>query len=422
MRGRGRGCPKRNACPFSGRFCEGIEARFEEINVAWTAETGATVGLREGMAKSGKAGWDALLKLAEETPLTERRQTPGDVPAEVRHEPIGVVVGIMTYNGPLTQTAKKIVSALLVGCTVVAKPAAETNLVARLIAEAAEAAGFPEGVLTIMAAGGETAGYLCQHPGVDMVSFTGGTAIGSQILAASARRIGKCALELGGKSAAIFADDADLEASLPALLGGMMPFEGQICTTRSRLLVSCKRHDEVVEAVVEGLRSRVMGDPQDPATTWGPLAIERARSRVEALVEAGRQEGATVATGGRRPEDFARGWFYEPTLFTGVDNSMRIAQDEAFGPMYCVIPYKDIDDAIRIANDSHLGLAGSVYTSDTDLALDVAHRVRSGTFAINGSNVAFTQPFGGMKQSGLGREGGLEGLYEYCDVKTISLA
>jgi aldehyde dehydrogenase (NAD+) len=255
-----------------------------------------------------------------------------------------------------------------------------------------------------------------------MVSFTGGTRIGSEVLVASAGRIGKCALELGGKSAEIFADDADLEASLPGVLGGMMPFSGQICTTRSRLLVSHKRHDEVVEAVIEGLRARATGDPQDPATTWGPLAVQRARGRVEALVEVGRREGAKVATGGCRPEEFDRGWFYEPTLFTGVDNSMRIAQEEAFGPMYCVIPYRDIDDAIPIANDSHLGLAGSIYTSDRALALDVARRVRSGTFAINSSSGAFTQPFGGMKQSGLGRECGLEDLYEYCDVKTISLA
>jgi betaine-aldehyde dehydrogenase len=254
-----------------------------------------------------------------------------------------------------------------------------------------------------------------------MVNFTGGTAIGARIMANCAERIAKCTLELGGKSAAVVADDVELDELLPALLPGMLTFQGQICVALSRVLVSNRRHDEVVAALVDAFRAQRIGDPQDAETEWGPLAVERARDRTESFTESALREGATLATGGRRPAGFDRGWYYEPTLLVDVDSSMSVAQDEIFGPIFTVIRYDTIDDAIRIANDTRFGLAGSVFTRDRDTALKVAHGVRSGSFVINGFGSCGIQPFGGVKQSGIGRECGVEGLLEFTDMKQTVL-
>ena len=410
------------------RFTDAIEARMDDLDVAWTTECGATVALRQVLNHAfGPGSWNQALRLAAELAVTEIRPggdmgngDMGDI--EVRREPIGVVLNIITYNGPVCHMGLKVAPALLAGCPVIVKPAPDTQLVGGLLAEAAEAAEFPEGVISFLAAGADVAGYLVGHDGVDMVNFTGGTSIGKQIMATCAARIAKCTLELGGKSAAIIADDIPLAEAIPAVLSGMLPFQGQICTALTRILVSNSRHDEVVAALAEAMQAQKIGDPHDPDTDWGPLAVERARDRAQAATDAAVQAGATLVTGGKTPEGFENGWYFEPTLLTNVDNSMAIAQEEVFGPVYSVIRYDDIDDAIRIANDSRFGLFGAVFTNDRETALRVAHGVRAGTFAINGGGCCLTTPFGGMKQSGIGREAGPEGILEYTELKAVVLS
>jgi aldehyde dehydrogenase (NAD+) len=404
------------------RFCDEIEARFDQLDLAWAAETGATVPLREAVNRVlAKNSWDDFLRLAAEVELTEIRDSDEMGPVEVRREPVGVVVNVLTYNGPVAHVGIKVVPAMLAGCPVIIKPAPDTPLVAHLIADAADAAGLPPGVVSVLAAGNEVSEHLVGHRGVDMVNFTGGTAIGSEIMARCASRLARCTLELGGKSAAIIADDIPLEKLMPPLLSGMLTFQGQICTALTRILVSHDRHDEIATALKEAFEGLRVGDPQDPETEWGPLAVERARRRAEDAVSAGLREGATLVTGGGRPEGFEAGFYFEPTLFTDVDNSMDIAQEEIFGPIYCLIRYEDIEDAIRKANDTRFGLFSAVFTEDRELALEVAHAVRVGTFAINGGGACLTQPFGGMKQSGIGRECGPEGLLEYTELKSTVL-
>jgi betaine-aldehyde dehydrogenase len=404
------------------RFCEEVEARLDELDVAWTTETGATVELRRVMNHVfGKTSWDDFLRLAGDLEMTEIRDGGDMGPVEVRREPVGVVLNILTYNGPVAHIGLKIVPAMLAGCPVIIKPAPDTQLVAGLIAEAAQAADLPAGIVSVLAAGNEVSAYLVGHPGVDMVNFTGGTAIGSSIMASCASRLARCTLELGGKSAAIVADDIPIDKLLPLILGGMLPFQGQICTALTRILVSHERHDEVVGALKDTFESLRIGDPQDASTQWGPLAVERARDRAERSVASALAEGATLVTGGARPAGFDKGFYYLPTLLTDVESSMAVAQDEIFGPIFSVIRYTDIDDAIQIANDTKFGLFSAVFTEDRQTALKVAHSVRSGAFALNGGGACLIQPFGGMKQSGIGRECGPEGLYAYTEIKATVL-
>jgi betaine-aldehyde dehydrogenase len=301
----------------------------------------------------------------------------------------------------------------------VIKPAPETPLDSYLLAEIVEAAGIPPGVVNIVAAGREVGEHLVTHPGVDKIGFTGSTIAGRRVASLCGANLKRCTTELGGKSAAIILDDADLDVVLPGMkfLGFML--NGQSCLNHSRILVSRKRHDEVVDMLVDLANGLVIGDPTDTATDLGPLFAARHRDRVEGYLEVGREEGAQVATGGGRPSGFERGWFVEPTVFTGVDNKMRIAQEEIFGPVVAVIPFDDVDDAARIADDSTYGLAGSVWTRDAALGLEVARKIRTGTFGINGYSMDFAGPIGGFKQSGIGREMGPEGLASYVEIQTV---
>jgi acyl-CoA reductase-like NAD-dependent aldehyde dehydrogenase len=258
------------------------------------------------------------------------------------------------------------------------------------------------------------------HPGVDKVAFTGSTAAGKAIAAACGQLLRPVSLELGGKSAAVVLDDADLEQVANALLPmASMMFSGQACIAQTRILAPASRYDEVVEALTEKVRSLPVGDPFDPATVFGPLVAARQRDRVESYIALGQQEGAKIAVGGGRPAHLLRGWYVEPTVMTNVDNGMRVAQEEIFGPVAVVIPYEDTDDAIRLANQSDYGLGGGVYTTDTARGLDVARRMRSGTVTLNGIALETCAPFGGIKQSGLGRESGPEGLAAYFNLKSI---
>jgi len=342
----------------------------------------------------------------------------------VTKEPVGVVGAIAPWNVPLFIAAAKLAPSLAAGCTVVYKPAPETPLDAFRLAEIFEACGLPKGVLSVVPAGREVSEHLVTHPGVDKISFTGSGVGGKRIGGLCGERLKRCTLELGGKSAAIILDDADLATTIPTLLPNAIMNNGQACIAQTRILAPRARYAEVVDAVVSGVSAMKVGDPMDPATEVGPVVAERQRTRIEGYLDSGREEGATVAIGGGRPNgsDFAKGWYVEPTVFSDVDNKMKIAQEEIFGPVLVVIPYDGDDNAVEIANDSNYGLCGSVWTNDNDRGLGVARQVRTGTYMLNTfAPIDFATPFGGFKESGVGREFGPEGLGSFLEMKSIGL-
>ena len=399
------------------RLCDALEARLPRLNRAWTFESGPTLAHGEMINDgAGVAIWRQALALAPTLAWEEERQG-----ALVWREPVGTVLGILTFNGPIVLMGMKIVPALLAGCTVIVKPAPESALTARIIAEAVEDADFPEGVVSVLPAGTEVSQYLVGHDGVDMVALTGGTAIGVDVVKRTADRLARTALELGGKSPAIISEDADLDEVMQTLGPGSMGFMGQVCVNLSRVLAPRSRYDEVLDALVRTYEQMRVGDPFSASVDQGPLAVARARDRVEKFVSGAVADGAHIATGGRRPADLDRGWFFEPTLLTNVQNHMTVAQEEVFGPVTAVIAYEDADDAVRIANDSRFGLACSIYGRDTGKALAMARRIRAGGVAINCAGVSLTHPFGGCKQSGWGRECGAEGLLEFTQIKQVQL-
>ena len=343
-------------------------------------------------------------------------------PVLVTKEPVGVVAAITAWNVPLFLATAKLAPALLAGCSVVFKPAPETPLDANRLAEILAEAGLPKGVLSVVPAGREVGEHLVNHPGVDKVSFTGSSAAGRKIGAACGANLKRVSLELGGKSAAILLDDVDLETSLPLLLPNAIMNNGEACISLTRILAPRDRYTEITDALVDQGRALKVGDPLDPATEVGPLVAERQRDRVEGYIRIGQEEGAKVAVGGGRPSGLDSGWYVEPTVFVDVDNSMRIAQEEIFGPVLSVIPYDDDADAVQIANDSDYGLCGGVFTADNDRGLGIARQVRTGTYMVNSSiPIDFSSPFGGYKDSGVGREFGEDGLELFLEKKTINL-
>jgi betaine-aldehyde dehydrogenase len=365
---------------------------------------------------------EAFLGIAREFAWESSR--PGVLGADVivRHEPVGVVAAIPPWNVPQFTVMSKLIPALLAGCTVVVKPAPETPLDGYLMAEILQEAGIPEGVVSIVAAGREVGEHLVRHPGIDKVAFTGSTAAGRRIAAICGEKLKRVSLELGGKSAAIVLDDADEAATLEGLKFLGLMNSGQACVAQTRVLVSRARHDEFAAALAEAVGAMVVGDPMDARTDIGPMVAKRQQERVEKYIALGEEEGARLLTGGTgRPAGLHRGWYVQPTVFAGVDNRMRIAQEEIFGPVLSVIPYDDVDDAVHIANDSEYGLAGTVWTADQEVGLQVARRVRTGTYGVNTYTMDFIGPFGGFKSSGIGREFGPEGLAEYTELKSMYL-
>ncbi len=342
--------------------------------------------------------------------------------ALIVHEPVGVAAIIVPWNAPFSILINKVAPALLAGCTVIMKPAPETPLEAFILAEAAEEVGLPPGVLNLLPAGPEASDHLVANPGIDKVSFTGSTATGKRIASLCAQRVARHTLEMGGKSAAILLDDYDLQQAARILAQTITMACGQVCATLSRVIVSRQRQAALVEALKTELQAIKVGDPLDPTTQMGPLAMERQLARVRGYIELGVQEGATLVCGGGRPPGLDRGYYVEPTLFADVDSSMRIAREEIFGPVLCVLPCEDEADAVRIANDSDYGLYGAVFTHDNAKAYSIARAVRTGTMSQNGFRADFFLPFGGFKQSGIGREGGVSGLRSFTETKVILLA
>jgi aldehyde dehydrogenase (NAD+) len=398
-----------------------IQARMDDFATIITNENGAPFTFSQmGQVFAATAVLDYYTDLAREYAFEEWR-TGMMGPVLVRREPVGVVAGIIPWNVPLFITMLKLGPALAAGATMVLKPAPETPLDSFALAEVVEQSGLPAGVLNVVPADREVGEHLVRHPDVDKVAFTGSTAAGRRIGAICGEQLKRVTLELGGKSAAIILEDADLEASLPTLMPFALMNNGQACVAQTRILAPRARYGEVRDALAEVVGNFIVGDPLDPATECGPLVAERQRDRVERYIAKGREEGATLVVGGGRPAGLDRGWYVEPTLFADVDNSMTIAQEEIFGPVLSLIPYDGEDEAIAIANDSEYGLSGSVYTADPTHGLEIAKRVRTGTYAVNNIGMDFGAPFGGFKSSGVGRELGPEGLHAYLEDKSILL-
>ncbi|MFF0737943.1 aldehyde dehydrogenase [Streptomyces chartreusis] len=339
----------------------------------------------------------------------------------VRREAIGVVAAVIPWNSPFSAATAKLVPALLAGNTVVLKVSPENSLSMTLMAELWHEAGLPKGVLSVLPADRETSEYLVSHPGVDKISFTGSTRAGRRIASIAGEHLKRVGLELGGKSAALVLEDADPEAAMQGLRFGALGNNGEACILQTRILAPRSRYEEVVTAVKEMVESLKVGDPSAPDTFIGPMIRRDQQQRVIDYITIGIKEGARLVTGGPEiPEGLEQGNYVTPTVFADVDNSMRIAREEIFGPVLAVIAYDDEDDAVRIANDSEYGLSGGIWTTDPDRALAVARRLRTGTVSLNGAPMSFDGPFGGYKSSGIGREYGKVGLTGYVEHKTIT--
>ncbi len=398
-----------------------LQGQRDELARLITQENGSPISFSVGgQVIASTMVLDYYTVLAREFPFEELRA--GMLGAVlVRREPVGVVGAIVPWNVPLFTTLLKLGPALAAGCTVVLKPAPETPLDAYVLAEALAEAGLPPGVVNIVPAGREVGEHLVKHPDVDKIAFTGSTAAGKRIASLCGEQLKRVTLELGGKSAAIILDDADLDSVIPRLMPFALMNNGQACVAQTRILASRERYQDVADRLVDAVGAIQVGDPLEPSTSCGPLVAERQRDRVEGYIASGREQGARIAIGGGRPAGLDKGWYVEPTLFIDVDNSMRIAQEEIFGPVLALIPYGDADEAVAIANDSSYGLSGTVWTADVERGIDIARQVRTGTYSVNGFGMDFKSPFGGFKQSGLGRELGPEGLQAYLEYKSVNL-
>ena len=416
---RWRSTPPQQRAAVLGQFAAALKSHGEATSELVSREIGLPISLSRivnGVLPSVLLEYYAALAL--EIPAEEMRPSAMGHTI-VRREAVGVVAAIPPWNFPHALATYKIAPALAAGCTVVLKAAPETALDALVFAQAAMESGLPPGVLNVIAGGSAAGAHLVAHPGVDRVAFTGSTETGRAIGETCGRLLRPVTLELGGKSAAIILDDADLDATTQGLRTASFANAGQICHQNSRILAPRSRYAEVVDAVAALAESLTVGDPLDPSTETGPLVSARQRERVLNYINIGKASGAKLVTGGAVPKDQPRGWFVSPTVFADVANSDRIAREEIFGPVLTVIPYNSEAEAIDIANDSEFGLGGTVWSADTDHATDVARQVTTGTIGVNGYQFDIASPFGGVKGSGIGRELGPEGLTSYQTLKSI---
>jgi betaine-aldehyde dehydrogenase len=405
------------------RLADRLDRRADELAELGVDENGYPIAFSEAyMAVMPSINLRTYADLCETYAFEEERVSAA-ARSLVLREPVGVVAAIPPFNGPLTLGTQKAAPALAAGCTVILKAPVQNPLACYVFAEAAEEAGFPPGVVNVLVADAEESELLVTHPGVDKVSFTGSTEVGKRIAELCGRDIRRLTLELGGKSAAIMLDDVDVGKAVPGIVASSVAtLQGEICTAQSRILAPRARYDEIVDALGEQIAALPVGDPADRDMVIGPMITRAHRERVERYIALGVQEGATVRVGGGRPGHLDRGWYVEPTLFAGATNDMRIAREEIFGPVAVVIAHDGLDHAVAIANDSPFGLSGTVWTEDADAALAVARRVRTGTIALNTYTVDPNAPFGGFKQSGIGREMGREGLDAYVEFKSVAVS
>jgi betaine-aldehyde dehydrogenase len=407
---------------FLREIAKRLTVHSDRLADLWTSEVGVVRGLAGAFLTSAPTAFESYAALADSFPFKERRtpQMGGNVGYLVR-EPVGVVAAIVPWNFPLLLAVHKIAPALLAGCTIILKLSPEAPTSGYVMGEIAKEVGLPNGVFNVLTAEREVSELLVRHPGVDKVSFTGSVAAGKKIGAICGERIARCTLELGGKSAAVVLDDYDLDTAAETLASVTPLVTGQVCAALTRVIVSKHRHDRLVDALAGRFGSVKVGDPFQQETAMGPLAMARQRDRVEGYIASGVKQGAQIAAGGGRPPHLGRGYYIQPTVFAHVGNDMTIAREEIFGPVLSVIPAKNEAEAVAIANDSPFGLNASVFTHDADRAYQVARELRSGTVAHNAFRADYSIAFGGFKQSGIGREGGAEGLMPYLESKTVIL-
>lgn len=391
----------------------------DEIASTITAETGTPISLSRAMNRNAIERFSMYAGFVDHLTKTDVRAGAGANVAVTR-EPVGVAALITPWNGPFASAITKIAPALLAGCTVVLKPPTATPLASFMLADAAERAGIPAGVINIVPGEKDVGVRLVESPDVDQISLTGSLATGRAVLASAASDLKRVTLELGGKSAGIVLPDAPMDLILSCTKTAGFYNSGLACVAWSRILIQREQYDEVVAEMARNLGTIVPKDPSDATSSFGPITTPQQLALVEKYVQGALAEGATVATGGARVEGFQKGWWYQPTLLRDITNDMVIAQEEVFGPVQVAIPYDDVDDAIAIANDSKLGLSGGVISADVDRAREVAARLRTGTVGINSFALADIAPFGGRKQSGLGREWGPEGLDAFLEYKSVS--
>src|SRR5579871_1166022 len=399
------------------KIADALKQRGELIASTISQEVGSPIQ----MSTNIQAGLPVLVTNSYAQLITELKLEQELGNSLIVREPYGVVGAITPWNYPLHQIMAKVAPALAAGCTVVLKPSEVAPLNAFLLAEACEAIGLPPGVLNIVTGYGPVVGEaIAAHPLVDMVSFTGSVRAGKRVGMLAGEGIRKVTLELGGKSAFVVLEDAPFDKAIPAGARNAMLNSGQTCSAWTRMVVPRSRYQEALDLAAQAIGGLKVGDPMDAGTRLGPLISQTQRQRVEGYIETGKREGARVVVGGGRPAGFDRGYYVEPTIFADVNSKMTIAQEEIFGPVLSVLPYDSEDEAVRIANDTIYGLAGGVWSGDADRAMRVARRMRTGQVDVNGGKYNPQAPFGGYKQSGIGREMGLYGLEEYFQIKSIA--
>jgi aldehyde dehydrogenase (NAD+) len=399
------------------RIIRVYERRLDDVARAISDEMGApTKFARRAQAGSGLEHLTTTLAVLKDFEFEEMIGS-----TQLRREPVGVCGLITPWNWPINQISCKVAPALAAGCTMILKPSEVAPLSAHVFAEILEEAGVPKGVFNLVDGDGPTVGEaISRHPDIDMVSFTGSTRAGVLVAKAAADTVKRVSQELGGKSANIILEDADLETAVKTGVLSMMSNTGQSCNAPSRMLVPEKLYDKALQVAKEVAQKPVVGDPKSEGVTMGPVASKAQFDKIQRLIEKGISEGATVVVGGPgRPDGLQKGYFVRPTVFANVNNSMTIAREEIFGPVLTIIPYKDEEEAIRIANDTVYGLSGYVYSGDLEHARKVARRLRTGMVHLNGASTDANAPFGGYKQSGNGREWGREGLKEFLEVKAV---
>jgi acyl-CoA reductase-like NAD-dependent aldehyde dehydrogenase len=398
--------------------CARLQELAPELDVLATRENGVPISVQPTMSAVAVLTW--YLSEAARREESEQRIGSFGTRGTIYREPAGVVAGVVPWNGPLLQAVGKLAPALLSGCTAVLKPAPETPLSSLVLAGLFAEAGLPEGVVSILPGDRETGRHLVSHPDVDVVAFTGSTAAGRIIAEECGRALKRSTLELGGKSAAVVLDDADPVSTATLIALGCMVYSGQACAALTRALIPAARYDEFAAAIDAAVAVLPVGDPLDPATVIGPLVAERQLTRVLDYIESGVSAGAKALRGGGRLAERPEGWYVEPTILTGVDNEMRIAQEEIFGPVLCLIPYESEADAIRLANGTPYGLSGAVFSADDERATRVARGLRTGSVGINALAGDVGLPFGGFKCSGIGREFSTETFDHFTELKTVA--
>ncbi|KAB6717389.1 MULTISPECIES: aldehyde dehydrogenase family protein [Roseobacteraceae] len=396
------------------------QARYDEMAQAISEEMGAPISLSDrAQAAVGIGHLDGVVKALESFEF-DHKNAVGDM---ILHEPIGVCGFITPWNWPINQIALKVIPALAAGCTMVLKPSELTPMSALLYAEILADAGVPAGVFNLVNGDGPTVGAaISSHPDVAMISFTGSTRAGVEISKAAAATVKRVTLELGGKSPNILLDDCDLDAAVKRGVRHCFQNTGQSCNAPTRMLVPASQYETAMEIAKEAAEATTVGLPSLPGSHIGPLVSQMQYDRVQSLIQVGIEDGARVVAGGLgRPEGFNRGYFCRPTVFGDVTNDMRIAQEEVFGPVLVMIAYQDDADAVRIANDTPYGLAAYIQTGDESRGLAMARDIRAGMVHLNGSDISYGSPFGGYKLSGNGREGGVYGIEDFCEIKAISV-